>query len=181
MEERSLGLIETWGIVPAIEAADVGTKAANVVLLGYQVVPVGRVMVTFVGDVAAVTAAVSAGAEAARRLGQVLAVHVIPRPDRQLLTARPFQPPPPQEKKTGDKPEPPATGKETGGAAAPESPPSPAEEEVITPPPEPPMPPRQEKPEDKASKSSAKRRKRLGKREGQGLEDEPEDPENANS
>jgi microcompartment protein CcmL/EutN len=180
MEKLSLGLIETWGIVPAMEAADVGAKAANVTLLGYQVVPVGRVMVTFVGDVAAVTAAVSAGAAAAGKLGRVLAVHVIPRPDRQLLTVRPFEPPPPHEKQAQEKPEPPSPREETKPATEPESPLSPPEEEVVTAPPEPPMPPAQENPEEKASKSSARRRKKLGKQEGQGLEDEKEDLENLN-
>lgn len=98
MEKRSLGLIETWGLVPAIEAADVGAKAANVILLGYEVVPVGRIVVTFVGDVAAVTASVSAGAAAAGKLGQVLAVHVIPRPDAQIRIAPPSPPPIPEGK-----------------------------------------------------------------------------------
>lgn len=96
MEKRSLGLIETWGFVPAIEAADAGAKAANVILLGYQVVPVGRIVVTFVGDVAAVTAAVSSGTAAARQVGQVLAVHVIPRPDQQIRFAPPSPPPTPE-------------------------------------------------------------------------------------
>lgn len=107
MEKLSLGLIETWGLVPAIEAADVGAKAANVVLLGYQVVPVGRIVVTFVGDVAAVTAAVSAGAAAARKVGQVLAVHVIPRPDAQIGVGPPTSPPPgTEEKAEEEEPEP---------------------------------------------------------------------------
>ena len=85
MEKRSLGFIETWGFVPAIEAADAGTKAANVRLLGYEVVPVGRVMVAFAGEVAAVKAAVQSGAAAAARVGEVLAVHVIPRPHEGVV------------------------------------------------------------------------------------------------
>lgn len=104
MEKRSLGLIETWGFVPAIEAADVGAKAANVVLLGYEVVPVGRVVVTFMGDVAAVKAAVQSGAAAAEKVGQVLATHVIPRPDRQIRVEPPSEPLLPKKKPDPDKP-----------------------------------------------------------------------------
>lgn len=92
MEKRSLGLIETWGFVPAVEAGDVGAKAADVVLLGYEVVPVGRVVVTFVGDVAAIKAAVQAGEAAAAKVGEVLATHVIPRPDRQIRVEPPSEP-----------------------------------------------------------------------------------------
>ncbi len=97
MEKGSLGLIETWGYVPAIEAADAGSKAANVTLLGYEEVRAGLVTVKFVGDVAAVRAAVTAGAAAAGKVGKVVSVHVIPRPDRQLRIA-PAGPPTPGEK-----------------------------------------------------------------------------------
>jgi len=84
MKRLSLGLIETWGYVSAVEAADAGIKAANVIFIGYEIIRTGRVVVKFGGDVAAVQAAVNAAAVAARRVGTVLAVHVIPRPDPQL-------------------------------------------------------------------------------------------------
>ncbi len=84
MEKESLGLIETLGLVAAVEAADAGAKAANVKLRGYQQARAGLITVIFAGDVAAVRAAVSAGAAAARRVGKVVSVHVIARPDRQL-------------------------------------------------------------------------------------------------
>ena len=98
MGKQSLGMIETWGYVPAIEAADAGVKAADVALLGYEEVRAGLITVKFVGDVAATQAAVAAGAAAAKRVGKVVAVHVIPRPDRQLGIAPPSPKPPPEEK-----------------------------------------------------------------------------------
>jgi ethanolamine utilization protein EutM len=84
MQNDSLGLIETLGLVPAIEAADAGSKAANVVFRGYGRARAGLIIVVFAGDVAAVRAAVSAGSAAARRVGTVVSVHVIARPDRQV-------------------------------------------------------------------------------------------------
>ncbi len=87
METGSLGLIETWGIIPALEAADAGSKAANVRFLGYDTVRAGLITVRFVGDVSAVATAVSAGAAAAARVGQVISKHVIARPDQQLRPA----------------------------------------------------------------------------------------------
>ncbi len=84
MEKESLGLIETRGMVAAIEAADAGAKAANVALRGYESARAGLITVVFTGDVAAVRAAVNAGSVAARRVGTVISVHVIPRPDKQL-------------------------------------------------------------------------------------------------
>src|SRR5437763_1647523 len=87
MEKESLGLVETLGFVAAIEAADAGSKAANVSLRGYEQARAGLITVMFVGDVAAVRAAVSAGAAAARRVGEVVSVHVIARPDHQLHIA----------------------------------------------------------------------------------------------
>ncbi len=98
MGKQSLGMIETWGYVPAIEAADAGVKAADVALLGYEEVRAGLITVKFVGDVAATQAAVAAGAAAAERVGKVVAVHVIPRPDRQLGIAPPGPQSPPEEK-----------------------------------------------------------------------------------
>lgn len=92
MEKRSVGLIETWGFVPAVEAADAGAKAASVEMPGLDVVPVGRVVVRFFGDVAAVSAAVRAGAAAAERVGKVISTHVIARPDLRIKPC--LQPPP---------------------------------------------------------------------------------------
>ena len=79
MEATALGMIETIGLVSALEAADAGLKAAQVRLLGRDYVRGGLVMVRFSGDVAAVQAAVDAGAAAARRVGVVFSAHVIPR------------------------------------------------------------------------------------------------------
>ena len=78
MEATALGMIETIGLVSALEAADAGLKAAQVRLLGRDYVRGGLVMVRFEGDVAAVQAAVDAGAAAARRVGAVFSAHVIP-------------------------------------------------------------------------------------------------------
>ena len=75
----ALGMIETIGLVSAIEAADAGLKAAQVRLLGTDYVRGGLVMVRFEGEVAAVKAAVDAGAAAAQRVGKVFSAHVIPR------------------------------------------------------------------------------------------------------
>jgi ethanolamine utilization protein EutM len=82
--EQALGLVETKGLVGAIEAADAGLKAANVELLGSERADAGLVTVMFGGDVAAVRAACDAGAAAAERVGQLIAVHVIPRPHPSL-------------------------------------------------------------------------------------------------
>ena len=82
--EQALGLIETRGLVGAIEAADAGLKAAPVELLGTERVDAALVTVLFSGDTASVKAAVDAGAAAAERVGQLVSVHVIPRPDPQL-------------------------------------------------------------------------------------------------
>ena len=76
----ALGLIETRGLVGAIEASDAMVKAARVELVGREYVEAGLVTVMIRGDVAAVTAATEAGAEAARRVGELISVHVIPRP-----------------------------------------------------------------------------------------------------
>ncbi|MBI1723159.1 MAG: BMC domain-containing protein [Gemmatimonadetes bacterium] len=78
--EQALGLIETRGLVGAIEAADAGVKAAPVKLLGTERTDPALITVLFSGDVAAVKAAVDAGAAAASRVGELVAVHVIPRP-----------------------------------------------------------------------------------------------------
>lgn len=77
---EALGMIETRGLTASIEAADAMTKAANVVLVGTEKIGSGLVSVIVRGDVGAVKAAVEAGAEAASRLGELVAKHVIPRP-----------------------------------------------------------------------------------------------------
>ena len=76
----ALGMIETRGLVPAIEAADAMTKAAEVRLVGREFVGGGYVTVMVRGDVGAVKAATDAGAAAAQRVGELVSVHVIPRP-----------------------------------------------------------------------------------------------------
>ncbi len=84
MSMEALGMIETKGFVGAVEAADAMTKAANVVLVGKQYIGAGYVTVFVRGDVGAVKAATDAGAAAARRVGELISVHVIPRPHREL-------------------------------------------------------------------------------------------------
>jgi ethanolamine utilization protein EutM len=80
---EALGLIETKGLVGAIEAADAMVKTANVVLTGKEFIGAGYVTVTVRGDVGAVKAATDAGAAAARRVGELVSVHVIPRPHEE--------------------------------------------------------------------------------------------------
>lgn len=77
---EALGMIETRGLVGAIEAADAMTKSANVVLIGYEKIGSGLVTVMVRGDVGAVKAAVDAGAVAAEKVGEIVSQHVIPRP-----------------------------------------------------------------------------------------------------
>jgi microcompartment protein CcmL/EutN len=81
---EALGMIETRGLTASIEAADAMTKAANVVLVGTEKIGSGLVSVIVRGDVGAVKAAVEAGAEAASRLGELVAKHVIPRPHQDV-------------------------------------------------------------------------------------------------
>lgn len=81
---EALGLIETRGLVGSIEAADAMLKAANVRLVGKEHIGGGLVTVMVRGEVGAVKVAVDAGAEAARRVGELLSVHVIPRPHEDL-------------------------------------------------------------------------------------------------
>ena len=81
---EALGMIETRGLVAAIEAADAMVKAANVVLIGSEKIGSGLVSVMVRGDVGAVKAAVEAGGAAAARLGEVIATHVIPRPHNDV-------------------------------------------------------------------------------------------------
>ncbi|MEW9077018.1 BMC domain-containing protein [Terrisporobacter glycolicus] len=80
MNSEALGMIETKGLVGAIEAADAMVKAANVILVGYEKIGSGLVTVMVRGDVGAVKASVDAGTAAASAIGQVVSTHVIPRP-----------------------------------------------------------------------------------------------------
>ena len=81
---NALGMIETRGLVAAIEAADAMVKAANVTLVGKELVGGGLVSVLVRGDVGAVKAATDAGAAAADRIGELISVHVIPRPHSEV-------------------------------------------------------------------------------------------------
>jgi ethanolamine utilization protein EutM len=80
----ALGMVETRGLVGAVEAADAMVKAANVVLIGSEYVGGGFVTVMVRGDVGAVKAATDAGAAAAKRIGELVSVHVIPRPHENV-------------------------------------------------------------------------------------------------
>ena len=84
MDTNSLGMIETKGLVGAIEAADAMVKSANVQLVGKEQVGGGLVTVMVRGDVGAVKAAVDAGAQAAKRVGELVSVHVIARPHEDV-------------------------------------------------------------------------------------------------
>ena len=99
MDPNSLGMIETKGLIGAIEAADAMVKSANVTLVGKEQVGGGLVTVMVRGDVGAVKAATDAGAAAAEKVGELISVHVIARPhtevDNILPKARPAQGPNP--------------------------------------------------------------------------------------
>jgi ethanolamine utilization protein EutM len=84
MSLDALGLVETKGLIGSVEAADAMVKAANVVLVGKEYIGQGYVTVMVRGDVGAVKAATDAGAAAARRVGELIAVHVIPRPHAEV-------------------------------------------------------------------------------------------------
>ncbi len=84
MEDAALGMIETRGLVAVIEATDTMLKAAKVKYIGMRKVGSGYVSVLVSGDVAACKAAVDAGAAAAGRIGEVISVHVIPRPHAEI-------------------------------------------------------------------------------------------------
>jgi ethanolamine utilization protein EutM len=86
---EALGMVETKGLVALIEASDAMVKAANVTLLGWQKIGSGLVTAFVVGDVAAVKAAVDAGAAAAGRIGEVVGVQVIPRPHEDVSSVLP--------------------------------------------------------------------------------------------
>jgi len=94
MALQALGMVETRGLVPLIEAADAMVKAATVELVGWDRVGSGLVTVFVRGDVAAVKASTDAGAAAAGKLGEVASVHVIPRPHDELEQALPNRPMP---------------------------------------------------------------------------------------
>ena len=84
MASEALGMVETRGLIGSIEAADAMVKAANVVLVGLEYIGAGYVTVLVRGDVGAVKAATDAGAAAARRVGELVSVHVIPRPHAEV-------------------------------------------------------------------------------------------------
>jgi microcompartment protein CcmL/EutN len=86
----ALGMVETRGLIGMIEAADAMVKAANVVFVGWQKVDAGLVTAIIRGDVGSVKAATDAGAAAARRVGELVSVHVIPRPHANLEDALPI-------------------------------------------------------------------------------------------
>lgn len=104
--ELALGLIETKGLVGAIEAADAAVKAANVELIGKEKITAALVTIKIKGEVAAVKSAVDAGAAAAQRVGQLISTHVIPRPDDQIdfIVESPDQVAQPIPKKRGRPP-----------------------------------------------------------------------------
>src|ERR687884_1501610 len=105
----ALGMVETKGLIGAIEAADAMVKAANVTLIGSEYVGGGYVTVMVRGDVGAVKAATDAGAAAARRVGELISVHVIPRPHTEVERVLP------RNGRTGYSPDERAIG---GGSAA---------------------------------------------------------------
>jgi microcompartment protein CcmL/EutN len=84
MSSEALGLVETKGLIGSVEAADAMVKAANVILVGKEYIGAGYVTVMVRGDVGAVKAATDAGAAAARRVGELVSVHVIPRPHGEV-------------------------------------------------------------------------------------------------
>ncbi len=89
---EALGMIETKGLICLIEATDAMLKAANVTMIGWEKVGSGLVTAFVVGDVAAVKAAVDAGASAASKIGEVVSVQVIPRPHEELSSVLPTPP-----------------------------------------------------------------------------------------
>ena len=92
MSSEALGLVETKGLIGSIEAADAMVKAANVMLIGKEYIGAGYVTVMVRGDVGAVKAATDAGAAAARRVGELVSVHVIPRPHAEVEKMLPKSP-----------------------------------------------------------------------------------------
>lgn len=84
MQQEALGMVETKGLVSAIEAADTMVKSANVTLVGYEKIGSGLITVMVRGDVGAVKAATDAGSSAASKVGELVSVHVIPRPHTEV-------------------------------------------------------------------------------------------------
>src|SRR5690242_21342690 len=84
MASEALGMVETRGLIGSVEAADAMVKAANVTLIGKEYIGAGYVTIFVRGDVGAVKAATDAGAAAARRVGELISVHVIPRPHGEV-------------------------------------------------------------------------------------------------
>ncbi len=84
MDKQALGMIETKGLIGAIEAADAMVKSANVTLMGKEKIGSGLVTIMVRGDVGAVKASVDAGAAAAKRVGELVSVHVIARPHEDV-------------------------------------------------------------------------------------------------
>lgn len=89
MEKEALGMVETKGLIGSIEAADAMVKAANVRLIGKERIGSGLVTVMVRGDVGAVKSSVEAGASAAKRVGELYGVHVIPRPHEDVESILP--------------------------------------------------------------------------------------------
>lgn len=89
MSQSAIGLIETKGFCALLEASDAALKAASVTMTGWEQIGSGYVTAFFRGDVAAVKAALDAGAEAAAKVGEVVSVQVIPRPHEDLAAALP--------------------------------------------------------------------------------------------
>ncbi|OYT15706.1 MAG: ethanolamine utilization protein EutM [Bacteroidetes bacterium 4572_77] len=89
VQNNALGMVETMGYVGSVEAADAMVKAANVKLIGTEKIGSGYVTIFVRGDVGAVKAAVDAGAEAAKRVGELVSVHVIPRPHIEVESILP--------------------------------------------------------------------------------------------
>jgi microcompartment protein CcmL/EutN len=100
--QRALGLVETRGLVASIEAADAMLKASNVTLISKEKITAGLVTIAVVGDVAAVKSSVDAGAAAAKRVGELVSVHIIPKPDDQIAEILPLE-----KEETPTKPSPP--------------------------------------------------------------------------
>jgi ethanolamine utilization protein EutM len=92
MAADALGMVETKGLIGSVEAADAMVKAANVTLVGKEYIGAGYVTVLVRGDVGAVKAATDAGAAAARRVGELVSVHVIPRPHGDVEKILPGKP-----------------------------------------------------------------------------------------
>ncbi|GMR25484.1 MAG: hypothetical protein BMS9Abin39_0785 [Ignavibacteria bacterium] len=88
--QLAIGFVETKGLVASIEAADAMLKASNVKLIAKETAKAGLITITVTGDVGAVKAATDAGASAAKRVGELISVHIIPRPDSQLSVILPL-------------------------------------------------------------------------------------------